>query len=193
MALWSDGKHFTTWRQLVTLAQQLGDVTEVVSLHSRARIRFTADLWTIFGSLISRIPVVSGGMNAAQRPHPGTGHQWQHAFVPWHLHSIQKLENSWNLVITYFSWPFLVWSVTNLLFGMFLGNFKQQKQRYSYNVNPNKGWVTKYSQEHFRYQQLILPWYCLCTHAPILASSFFRTLLSFLDNFHFWKNYSGLQ
>lgn len=95
----------------------------------------------------------------------------QFAFVSWHLPSIQKLENIWNLVITYFLWPFLVSSVTDLLFGMFLGNFKQQQmQRYSDNVNPNNGWVTKYSQEHFRYQQLILPWYCLCIHAPILAS-----------------------
>lgn len=66
---------FHDMRQLVTLAQQLGDVTEVVSLHSRSRIRFTADLRTIFGSLVSRIPVGSGEMNTAQRPHPGTGHQ----------------------------------------------------------------------------------------------------------------------
>lgn len=66
-------KPFTAWRQLVTQAQQLGDVTEVVSPPSGARLRFSADLRTIFGSLVSRIAVISGEMNAAQRPHPGTG------------------------------------------------------------------------------------------------------------------------
>lgn len=96
---------------------------------SKARIHFSTDLRTIFGSLVSRITVVSGEVNAAQRPHPGTGHQWQHAFVSWHLHSIQKLENIWNLVITCFLWPFLVWRVTDLLFWMFLGSFKWQQMQ----------------------------------------------------------------
>lgn len=94
-------KHYTTWSQLNTLAQQLADVTEVVFVHSEVRICFTAALRTIFRSLVSRITMIRWETKC------NTGAPSWHrtsvtiCLVSCPLHLFQKLGNSWNLVITF--------------------------------------------------------------------------------------------